>query len=453
MANDFEMGFYTPPSLWVRLGETAALTLLVPVLGLIFRPSDPFFVDSGVTWLIIAPLLVGIRYGFVLGLVSGIGTVVLSASVHEFGSNWAGIDPHGCTWSYAVGIVLAGMLAGEFTDVWRRRLERTQVVNDYRKSRLDQFVRHYHLLRVSHDQLAERLAATPHNLRDALMNLGQRFGEVQSGDDILALKAPDILRFLSEEGRIQQCAIFRVSDDAVISGALESVGPTPHAFEPAADPMVNACLAGRQMISVNSQQINDADRSHLAIYAVVPLIDVNDCIWAVVTVHDMPFILFDQSNLHLLAVLGGNIGDQLATAYKRVGQKDSSDYRYFESEVDRWASYGRRYDLESLLVVYRLPNGMQGVSAEAVYALILEQERALDSLSPLQPSADADCHFIFLLMPLTPAVGFTAYRTRMSHLFREYFGMSLDKSGIELYQKPIDGSRQARAVFDQIDAR
>ena len=50
-----------PVGVWL---ETTLVVLLVPALGLWLNPADPLFVRSAFPWAVLAPLLVGLRYGF-----------------------------------------------------------------------------------------------------------------------------------------------------------------------------------------------------------------------------------------------------------------------------------------------------------------------------------------------------------------------------------------------------
>ena len=140
---------------------------------------------------LLGPLLAGLRYGFLFGFASALLTVAIMMVAS--GTGWAETD---LPIEYAIGVLLTGMVAGEFTDIWRRRITQMKIINEYQGTRLEEFVRNFHVLRVSHDQLAERLAANPHNLRDVLLALAERFDVVEPGDDILTERASDLLSFI-----------------------------------------------------------------------------------------------------------------------------------------------------------------------------------------------------------------------------------------------------------------
>ena len=63
------------------------------------------------------------------------------------------------------------MVAGEFRDIWGRRLHRLEGAYQYRAERLEEFTRSYQLLRLSHDRLEQTVANSGFSLREGIMRL------------------------------------------------------------------------------------------------------------------------------------------------------------------------------------------------------------------------------------------------------------------------------------------
>ena len=437
MVTQIEDVNYQVPPIWVRMLETAVLTLLVPLAGWLFNADDPLFYGSSFAWLILGPLLAGLRYGFLFGFASALLTVAIMMVAS--GTGWAETD---LPIEYAIGVLLTGMVAGEFTDIWRRRITQMKIINEYQGTRLEEFVRNFHVLRVSHDQLAERLAANPHNLRDVLLALAERFDVVEPGDDILTERASDLLSFISHEGRVEQGALYRVDEhERVEREPLAFIGGRPLDQDIAADPMVQACLEHRSMISLKSEMEEELQNRAQPLLAVIPLIDVNDKIWAIVTVTEMPFVEFERGNLHLLSVLGGNLGDIITEAYERTPADAELARFQFEQRLKRWSRYAARYKLNSLLVAFEVPSHIGNVGSETLTDLIYEQLRALDYAWTTDLGSNA--RLIYVLMPLTPERGSAAYRERMTLLLNERFGVDVAESGLVFHQRNVDGKQSA----------
>lgn len=445
MITQIEEVDYKAPPIWFAVLESLVVTAFVPVVGVLVHTQDPLFYNSPFSWLLAGPLIVALRHGFLFGLASALATVAYMAIAPYVGWVDAALSV-----PYAIGLMLVGMIVGVFTDIWRRRVTQMKIINDYQSTRLDEFVRNYHVLRVSHDQLAERLAANPHNLRDALLALEERFHESDPGIDLIEQRAADVLGFMALEGRIEQCALHCVDiQGKVARQATAHIGGRAAHSDMPAHPMVRACIEQRSMVSLKSEMATDNVQSAAhAILAVVPLIDVNDRIWALITITEMPFVDFERGNLHLLAVLGGNLGDIIAQAYERT-PSDIALARYqFEQQLRRWTQYGARYRLSSLLIAYELPGRIRGISNQALSDVVYEQLRALDYV--WATTLGDKRAIIYVLMPLTPERGATAYRERMLRLINERFGVDVAASGLVFHQRHVTGKQSASTLLADI---
>lgn len=441
MATSIEDIRYQPPPFWVRLAETVLLTLAVPAVGLWFNEPDPLFLDAPFAWLVAGPLLAGLRYGFIFGFGSALATVLIMTGAWQ-----GGLESGAFPLQHAIGLFLTGMVAGEFTDVWRRRLGQMQVVNEYQATRLDEFVRNYHLLRVSHDQLAERLAANPYNLRDALRHLGRRFQTTHP----LEVRAGDILNFLAWHGMFQQAAFYGMDEKGEVRRpALARLGREDD--DVLDSPMVKACLRDRCMVSLRSERMGEAGTNGIpSLLAVVPLIDVEGRLWGIVTITDMPFMVYNEKTLNLLAVLGGNLGDLIKESQRTETAQSGDTQGEFRERLKRWIEYGRRYRLESLVMVVQLPeeNDADEEDSRAVVDFLFEQLRVLDY--PVMVRGEDGCRRLLILMPLTPVEGARAYRARIGRQMLERFGKEADEYGLRFLQYRIDGKTRAGDVLDAL---
>lgn len=442
MATSIEDIRYKPPPLRVRVAETVLLTLLVPAIGLWFHEYDPLFLEASFAWLVAAPLLAGLRYGFIFGFGSALATVAIMTTSWRLGME-SGAFPL----QYAIGLILVGMVVGEFTDVWRRRLGQMRVINDYQATRLDEFVRNYHLLRVSHDQLAERLAANPYNLRDALRHLGRRLQTTHP----LEVRAGDILNFLAWHGMFQQAAFYAVDEKGEVrTPALARLGREDEGVPDS--PMVRACLSERCMISLRGEWMSEAGADGAPpLLAVVPLLDVEGRLWGIVTITDMPFMAYHDKTLNLLAVLGGNLGDLIKESQRSETAHAGDTGGEFRQRLRRWIEYARRYRLESLVMAVQLPEDDDDADeedAQAVVDFLFEQLRVLDY--PVMIRGEDGRRRLLILMPLTPLEGARAYRARIGRQMLERFGKDADESGLRFLQYRIDGKTRIDDVLEAL---
>ena len=408
-----------PDSLRRRVGawlETLLIVSIFLLAGFWIDQNDPFFLRAEFPWLILAPLLPALRYGFHHGFLAALVLVALMALAWQSGLFTGPRFPA----ELAVGMLIVGMLSGEFADSYMRRLNQQRVINDYQRLRLDEFTRNYHLLKVSHDRLEHRLAASSHSLRGALLELRKHLSP-GSGND-LASQAQRIMSLFTAYGWVQVAALYAVRNRRMVVQPLAMTGQIG-AVDPF-DPLVRRALVEGRMTTLTQERLNDEDAAEQGLLAVVPLVDVSGHVWAIVCIREMPFIALQEENLRLFAVLGGHIGDILAAAQQQTGP--DPELSAFMTDLRRALTDHRLYGLPALVVVITLP--ADHPDAAEMARLFVSQSRGLDRI--WQP--DDEPHRLFLLMPLTHPEELVPYRNRMDRALAERFGHGMDELGIHI---------------------
>lgn len=427
---------YRPPSRQAAWVETVVGTLLVPVLGLLLHRHDPLFLTSSFHWLIFAPLLFGIRYGFAQGFASAALTAVMMLLEVRLAPPPGTIH----VLPYIFSVVLIGMIAGQFADVWLRRLGNMQLLNDHSTRRLAEFVRSYQLLKVSHDQLEERLASDTHNARAALMALRRRFAG-KNHADLLRLHGRDILEFLSAYSQIQRASLYEVFDNKRIGETpLASVGAPVSC--PLDHPMLRACLDKGLLISLRGDDQKLLERQERQkLLAVLPLEDARGHIWAVVTIASMPFVSFHDRNLGMLAVLGAGLGDLIYRTARDAGKDESAKVgTEFQDELAMWSNHAKRYRVPATLMGIRMaPSISAEASVQRVDQWLFDQMRGLDI--GLRRSNTDGGHSLMILMPMTTVEGAKGYRERVSLMVEERLGLPLDSNVLAFHEYRVDGRK------------
>ncbi|MBI2779153.1 MAG: histidine kinase [Gammaproteobacteria bacterium] len=424
-----------PPALaWL---ETFAITIALPLLGLWLWPEDALFVYADFPWLIMAPLLAGIRYGFVYGFTSAL-MLILGIAV-AWREQLLPIVHFPA--EYSLGLLIVGMLAGEFCDMWIRRTRRLAAAGDYQRIRTDEFTRAYHLLKVSHDRLEHRLAANTQSLREALHSMRRRLLAEKPGKEPLQTLGNLMLGIFSNYGHLQVATLHAVGVEGdMAETALASLG-TSLSINITDALLVEALRLG-QMTSVRAHPTAQRGDDHrTALLAAIPVVDVSGRIWAMVAVHEMPFMAFHEDNLKLLAVLGGHMGDILAAG---VGGPDAQDTaeQDFMRQLRRSIEDARRYKLPAMIV--RLT--FEPAHAPAGLAeLIVERRRGLDQL--WLSTRPAGTPLVLLLMPLTDALGTEGYIAGLERLIRERYGLSMAQAGVVVQSHELSGKDTVEGVM------
>lgn len=422
------------PSAWA---ETVLLTALVVGLGLWLSPADPLQV-RGFPWPLLAPLLVGLRYGFVKALASAGLLVAAVLLLRETGLPAYSKLP--ATW--IIGVLVISMLVGEFRDLWERRLQRLQMANEYRQYRLDEFTRAHQVLRISHDRLEQRVAGSDQSLRSSLLILRERLRELKPEGDPLVSLAQPVLALLGQYGSLGAAGLYAVSEDKLQSRPLAVLGEMdeldPH------DRMVQLCIDKGDLISIREEFLERGDKDTFSsLQACVPLIDTEDNLLGILAIRQMPFFVFNDRTLSLLALLAGHVADLLQSDAIAL-QLTDADAQSFSQQLRRSLIDVEKHDLSASLCLFELTEPV-----DELIRFFSESQRGLDLHIRLRNSRDHEC--ILVLMPLTSAEGARGFLGRLQYLIGERFGLgrTLEDFGVRvmLFEMDPSGKREGLRGF------
>ena len=383
----------TPVSVWGGWFETFVLTAIVIAASFITQQHDPFRLNGGFPWPLLAPLLAGLRYGFVYGFVSAL--LILAILGVAINQQWQTATGFPLPW--AIGVVVVAMVAGEFRDMWGRRLHRLEGAYQYRAERLEEFTRSYQLLRLSHDRLEQTVANSGSSLREGIMNLQSTLNGV---DGLNASSLQRLIEFIAEYGALTQACIVGIHADRIDTGRiLACIGENFSISDD--DPVVTSALESGELAAVNliSEYAMDQNQS----LAAIPLADSTGEIHAMLVVRSMPFLAFQENNLRLIAVLVAHGVDHL-----RFGTADSSTGRFIAS-FERVHQDFLRFKLDATLL--RLSGAP--VDILNVYGQLRSSVRAVDLMCMAK---DEEKPVIWLLLPLTDTANARAWMQRVDDI-------------------------------------
>lgn len=407
--------------------ETFLVTGLAIVLGLWLTPEDPLQMHGGFPWPILAPLLLGVRYGFVRGLFSAALLVIAVFVLRYLGhAGYAQLEP-----SWIVGVLVCGMVVGEVRDLWERRLERLQMANDYRQYRLDEFTRSHQILRVSHDLLEQRVAGSDQSLRSSLLGLREKLRVMPDESDALAALADPIVAVLGQYGALRVAGLYRVDDrgERVLPAPLATIGVMGSLDTD--DGLVKLCLERGELVSVRQELLEaGAAAQFSSLQACIPLIDAQGRLLAVLAVRQMPFFAFQDRTLSLLALLAGHIADLLLRD-AQVLQLQDADAQHFTLQLKRSQVDVEKHKLSAGLFAFEMtrPN-------EELTRLLERSQRGLDLHLPLRNNRDHQ--LLLVLLPLTSPQGTEGYLARINLMLHEHFGIESDMDSLGVRVMPFN---------------
>ncbi len=286
--------------------ETITISILFPIIGHVIDSSDPFFINYEFPWLIFAPLLISLRYGFVYGIMSA--SLLIGMVAIEFYLGWPQVPffPK----EMVIGLLLVTMISAEFHDIWFRKIRLLESKYNHIKLRMEEFAHVYHLLKSSHNQLEQHVANQGESLRSSLLDLEQKILFLEKNEGVpLEGVGEHILKLFADYGNVQMAAIYVVNDQQKVKNI--DIKPVACLGHPSPlwslDPLVKEALRTGCVASIKME--NDHAIVDGGVLVVIPLMDVYQKIWGIVAVNEMPLFALQENTLDLFAILGGRIGD------------------------------------------------------------------------------------------------------------------------------------------------
>jgi hypothetical protein len=391
--------------------ETFLFGSVVPMVMLWFASQGPW-APYVLPILYLAPLILGLRYGFAAGAAGAVLTAVSFVLVSLLKPDAAFALPR----AQAIGLVLVGMVAGQASEIWAARIRRLGSLARYHQTRLEQFTSAYHLLKISHAQLEQRVAGGTRNLRNALEGLKNRVPllNVQGGEPLGGI-AEELLGIMVEQGDLYTAAVYALNERSLLRlPALARAGDAPELS--VFNPLLRETMRTGMLTSVKTG--GEVEYEH--VIAVVPLVDSSGYIHGVVVINDMPFLAVNADTFGVLGVLGKHIGDILARLTHPIHEADSA--ASLRDSLERYLVDARQHGIPTAFLACRIFD----VSRREL--LVTHCESSGRGLDQSWIAKDWKGHpVIFMLLPLTDESGATTFARRLQ---QQVVGGQSAKSGM-----------------------
>ncbi len=320
---------------WFELFLITAAAMLIWVYQATLEynlPQQYFF------WPMLGPVVIALRYGFGRGMMSFIlllvGFSIWQAAHHQ---------PLNFTMPVAVGTALITMLVGEFRDHWHDINERYELNHRYMEQKLKSFTQNYHLLKVSHDQLEQRVAGKQMSLRTGIQLLQQ--DAIKHQGEVPTRLAERSLQILSDIITLYQAGFYLVQNGEIAPTALASIGNDHQLVMN--DPMLQDMLKTKALLS----PADLIEHSDLQYQLAIPLLDINGELQAVILAEKVRFVQLTDANIALVALLSSYIANFIANEmFVPILQPEQR--RLFRQYVQGQQQHHSRYAIDSCLVVF-----------------------------------------------------------------------------------------------------
>ncbi|HEU4622791.1 MAG TPA: PelD GGDEF domain-containing protein [Burkholderiaceae bacterium] len=425
------------------VAESMGLPALFIGVSALLHPVDPFWVLSRFPWAWLAPLIVALRYGFVLGTTSTVTLLLLWFAAPGWG---LAPGPQPFPREYFLGGLIAVLIAGEFADVWNLRLRGTSGAARYLEERLTALTRNHFLLRLSHERIEHELLTRPSTLRETLLNLRTITQAAAATPDAPPLPGgKEFLQLLAQSCQIEVASLHAI-ERGVFKGQPVATLGQPRKLE-TRNAMLNEALSTGELVHLLSAEYEAAEQaaSGQAVmssgvtdqepYLVcAPLTAANGERIGVLAVERMSFVALNQDVLRLLSVLVGYYADGVAAASAiapvRAVVPDCPDD--FALELTRLTNVRAEIGLDSALVALEFPHESrddavdhtaENLRAADLYERAQRLPRQIDIVWGVHsPERDV----LLILLPLARRAGVEGFLARVESIFHVQFGIGLD---------------------------
>lgn len=353
-----------PRYIWVDGLVTVGV---IATSNLLFARADPGWLELNPSPYLLIPLLMGGRYGFGPGVVSGT-IVALVVSVLRGATGFsadisAELQAHSYTWIFTISI---GAIAGELWLYYRRRIEQFEAAEEVLQGKLRQLDADAMILREAKDELDRMTAA--------------RDGEISSLDAELRrlyacseAELPEaILSLLKRQARVTDAALYRVppvlDEESKLArfGLMGSDERLPSDLTALDHDMVTRALKVGSLVTlpeILDESRPDPDGDSFLIAA--PLMGLDGLPKALLVISEMPFIAFNPAAADLIDLVCGWSGGVLELSegaegrYRIVADREGQKIffaKHFRHLVELAFESCRRHRLPSAVVELALPN-------------------------------------------------------------------------------------------------
>lgn len=389
------------------IAEALILLLVALMLAWWWQPNDPLLINQGFPWLWLVPIILALRYGTIVALLTA---VLLASSWFLF--HRSGVYDTAFPNGFFLGGLITLLVTGEFADIWTTRLRRIRSINAYTNEILNSLTYRHHLLHLAYSRLEQELLVKPITLRDALQRLRRLMVDDDSNSQLP--KAEQFLQLLSQSCQLGVVSFYAV-DNHSPSDRLASIGKVSDID--VHDPLVAYAMLHQQLSHIQTDALDDPGSRYLL---VAPVVNSSDEVIGLILVEQMPFLSMNDDNLRFFSMLVGYYADAavLSSMVPDVLSIAPECRLLFAGELVRLHRIYQEIGIPSMLTALIIAPSLQqeGIEREA-----LRQSRKPDLTWEFGRDGT---RYVLTLMALHGDAAHEGYLRRTEHWFKDIFGVT-----------------------------
>ena len=355
--------------------EAIVATVFALAIPYFFISDDPLLLDSSIDWPVLIPILLALRYGFIVGFLSIFTVVCFHAWCFHAGTV---VYVDGFDKVKMGGYLVLTMLVGEFADKWVRKNQQLSREAKNSNEQLADFSTSYFLLQSSHHRLEQLLAGYSLSLAESLETVKRElFADNETSSyGTVDCHADEILDLFVEYGGVQCAALHRCNSQQKFQSLPSAVVGTTGRFT-RKDFRVCEAIESRKLITFSDDQFDNTSQYQ----ACIPIVDSDDFLYGMIVVEQFHFFSLKNSNFTLISVIANYIGNILREK-RRLASINSPLPAFLRSPVNDVSNIN--HPLEELVIELRLKE--ETVKTKRLFDHILSERSDYDSRLLLNPT-------------------------------------------------------------------
>lgn len=408
---------------WITAMETVVISGIAVLVFYTIYPADPMLTTASFPWPILVPLVMGLRYG----LVHGAG----SAAILVFAAMWfyfGGATGTELPLVYVAGLLVVGVVSGQAYDRWFARYQDLDQHYADVRHHFDGLRRDYHLLRLSHGDLEQRLIGARGSLREALAAVQSAVVSSDSGSELSPDLAWKLLRVFADYGGVQSASVYRVDagrKGVPVTRFVAAIGVTTGVS--VTNEAIASVMSTGKPVVLNKDSVPED-----GLLAAIPLIDSDGHLLGLVAVSEIAFLDFNDRTIDLLTMVASHIAD-LISFHGQLDARPGCSREVFQRAIKRSVKAAGLSGMPSGLIYYQ--SDMQS-SLDRLCVLLSEQLRHTDCF--WIPEGEANTGVVAELLMYADMSATEQHVLRLDREYMERWGTSLEQAGIKVLRTSLD---------------
>ncbi len=411
--------FFEEISIFGLIFEIIIISSVFFFLAYISNSADPFFIKSEINIILILVAVITLFYGLVAGIIL---IALIGTGLYYFYKPFP--------LNYFMNITLFMLIFAEFHFYWNRTAKKLKKQLEYFEGKLQELVKVFYLLKLSHDQLEKSYILKPVSLRNTLNHIKQLYNQSP-------FKAyEEVLSVISKNYGIKSAAIFSYNDGKFLKEFVIN-------FEEDLNEESEVLNKAIEIESVSYlPKFEDLRNDYLA---VIPAYDSSENLRFILVIKEMQFLNYTQDTLFSVWVILNYLADYMSHIdfAKDLIETHPACPSDVIVEIKRLSFMRKKLDLKSYAILINIKDSPTSV------------EDISQHISKLLRGGDLICNngdFIVLILPFVSYSNVESVIEKIKFLISDRFYIKQNNISIKVFEILADYKKTIKYLISTTGA-